>query len=290
MNEIDKGESETHEERFRRWICVESSSRETGRNSRARRGPEGSRGKKLKTAPKMSRITFEPTGTRAQVIAGTSIIDAAANVNVPIRTDCGGKGLCGKCRVIADPSRNLSALSESELDILSPEEIKRAYRLACQSEIHGDLTVTIPEQMADSREARGKTGLKGKYPVNPMVERIVLRKEEPPEPRHGILMDLASWVAQRARTVAGHDVFIEDLGALRQLSHPLASDGEITLVNHMRKGVTAVIPGNRPKSLGLAVDMGATTLAAYLCDLQSGQILASAASVNPQRRYKEWRE
>ncbi len=156
--------------------------------------------------------------------------------------------------------------------------------------MRGDLTVTIPEQMADSREARGKTGLKGKYPVNPMVERIVLRKEEPPEPRHGILMDLASWVAQRARTVAGHDVFIEDLGALRQLSHPLASDGEITLVNHMRKGVTAVIPGNRPKSLGLAVDMGATTLAAYLCDLQSGQILASAASVNPQRRYKEWRE
>jgi uncharacterized 2Fe-2S/4Fe-4S cluster protein (DUF4445 family) len=216
-----------------------------------------------------------------------SIIDAAANVNVPIRADCGGKGLCGKCRVIVDPSHNLSALSESELDIFSPEEIKRGYRLACRSEIHGDLTVTVPEQMADSREARGKTGLKGQYPVDPMIERIVLRKEDPPEPKHGILTDLASWVALRAGKAAGHEVGIQDLGALRQLSQPAASDGEITLVNHFKKGITAVIPGNRSRSLGLAVDMGTTTLAAYLCDLQGGDILASAASVNPQRRYGE---
>ncbi|MBW2094787.1 MAG: DUF4445 domain-containing protein [Deltaproteobacteria bacterium] len=236
---------------------------------------------------KQYRINFEPMGMQAGVDAGTSIAEAADNMNVPIRADCGGKGLCGKCRIIADPAHNVSALSESELDILSPEELKKSYRLACQAQIQGDLTVTIPEQMADSREARGKTGLKGTYPVDPLVERIVLEKEEPPEPRHGILMDLASWVAQRAGKVAGHDVFIEDLGALRQLSHPVVSDGEITLVNHEKKGVTAVIPGKRLKSLGLAVDMGTTTLAAYLCDLQNGQILASAASVNPQRRYGE---
>jgi len=233
------------------------------------------------------RVKFEPMGVQAGVDADISIAEAAESMNVPIRADCGGKGLCGKCRIIAEPSHNLSALGESELDILSPEEIKTSFRLACQAQVQGDLTVTIPEQMTDSREARGKTGLKGKYPVDPMVERIVLRKEELPEPRHGILMDLAGWVAQRAGKAAGHDVFIEDLGALRQLSQPVASDGEITLVNHFEKGVTAVIPGNRPVSLGLAVDMGTTTLAAYLCDLQSGEILASAASVNPQRRYGE---
>lgn len=236
---------------------------------------------------KTYRVTFEPMGVRAEVNGGVSIAEAAETMNVPIRADCGGKGLCGKCRIIADPSHNLSALSESELDILSPEEIKRAYRLACQAKVQGALTVTIPEQMADSREARGKTGLRGQYPVNPMVERIVIEKEDPPEPRHGILMDLAGWTAQRAGKVVGHDVFIEDLGALRQLSQPVASAGEITLVNHKKKGITAVIPGKRTKSLGVAVDMGTTTLAVYLCDLQSGEILASAASVNPQRRYGE---
>ncbi len=236
---------------------------------------------------KTYRIKFEPMGIQSEVDADTSVASAAENMNVPIRADCGGKGLCGKCLVIADPSCNLSALSESESDILSPEEIKKSFRLACQARVQGDLTVTIPEQMTDSREARGKTGLKGKYPVDPMVERIVLRKGELPEPRHGVQMDLASWMAQRATMAAGHDVCIEDLGALRQLSLPAATDGEITLVNHEKKGVTAVLSGKRPKSLGLAVDMGTTTLAAYLCDLHNGEILSSAASVNPQRRYGE---
>ncbi len=236
---------------------------------------------------KTKRIKFEPLGMLAEIPAGTSVAEAAAKMSIPLRADCGGKGLCGKCRIIADPSPNLSPLNESELDILSPEEIKGSYRLACQAKVQEDVTVMIPEQMADSREARGKTGLRGTFPVVPLVERIVLGKENPPEPRHGILMDLATWVAQRASKAAGHDVFIQDLGALRQLSSRGVSDGEVTLVNHVTKGVTAVMPGNRSRSLGLAVDMGTTTLAAYICNLQSGEILASAASVNPQRRYGE---
>jgi len=73
------------------------------------------------------RIKFEPTGIQAEVDADTSIAEATQSMNVPIRADCGGKGLCGKCGVIADPSHNLSALSESELDILSREEIRKSY-------------------------------------------------------------------------------------------------------------------------------------------------------------------
>ncbi|RLB15431.1 MAG: ferredoxin [Deltaproteobacteria bacterium] len=241
----------------------------------------------VKEMKKHYRIKFEPMGIQAEVEADISIAEAAESMNVPIRADCGGEGLCGKCRIIAEPLESLSSPTEPELDILSPEEIRASYRLGCQARVRGDLTVTVPEQMADSREARGKTGLRGKYPVAPMVERIVLGKGKQPEPRHGVLMDLATWTAERASKAAGHDVYMEDLGALRQLSHPAASDGEVTLVNHKKKGVTAVLPGNRPKSLGLAVDMGTTTLAAYLCDLQTGEILTSAASVNPQRRYGE---
>jgi len=237
---------------------------------------------------KSCRVKFEPVGSLTTVDGGTTIAEAAYAVNASfLRSDCGGMGLCGKCRVMADPPTALSALSESELDILTTEEIQQSWRLACQARVQDDMTVVLPAQMADSREARGKTGLSGHFPVNPAVRRIVLSNSKLPEPQHGIQMDLASWVAQKARKATGQDVFIEDLGALRQLSHPAASAGEITLVKHFEKGVTAVLPGNRPQSLGLAVDMGTTTLAAYLCDLKSGQILASAASVNPQRRFGE---
>jgi len=232
-------------------------------------------------------VRFEPMGILATVGEEVSLAEAAENANVGIRADCGGEGLCGKCRVIAEPSESLSALSEPELDIITPEEIKKSFRLACQARVRGDLTVTIPEQMIDSHEARGKTGLRGTYPVDPMVERIMLGEGEQPEPSHGVVTDVATWTADRATAAAGHDVFIEDLGALRQLSRPEASEGAVTLVNHSKKGVTAVLPGKRNRSLGLAVDMGTTTVAAYLCNLETGQIMASAASINPQRRYGE---
>jgi uncharacterized 2Fe-2S/4Fe-4S cluster protein (DUF4445 family) len=63
--------------------------------------------------------------------------------------------------------------------------------------------------------------------------------------------------------------------------------GAITLVNHLQKGVTAALPGHRDASLGVALDLGTTTVAAYLCDLTTGTMLASAASLNPQRRFGE---
>ncbi len=226
-------------------------------------------------------------GIPTEASHGSTISEAASNSNVPLRADCGGKGLCGKCRVIAEPPGSLSPLSEPELDIFSPGELKKSFRLACQTRIEGDATVTIPEQMAESGEARGKTGLTGYYPVDPMVERIVLPKGEPPRPAQGLSMDLAGWVVERAHSIAGRDLRMDDLEALRQLSLPVVSNGESTLVHHRHRGVTAVMAGNRPRSMGLAVDMGTTTLAAYLCALQTGEVLTCAASVNPQRRYGE---
>jgi uncharacterized 2Fe-2S/4Fe-4S cluster protein (DUF4445 family) len=105
--------------------------------------------------------------------------------------------------------------------------------------------------------------------------------------KSGISLDLVTWVQDRVRSVAGREVFFRDTHALRQLSHPDVCRREITVVHHAQRGVTGVLLGNKPRSLGVAVDMGTTTLAAYLCDLQSGRVLASAASVNPQRRFGE---
>jgi uncharacterized 2Fe-2S/4Fe-4S cluster protein (DUF4445 family) len=233
------------------------------------------------------RITFQPMGLSVEVAPDTTIKEAVEKINIPIRFDCGGKGLCGKCRVIAEEAGSMSQLTEAELDILSPLELKNFYRLACQARVQGSLTITIPAQMVDSLEARGKTGLTGSYPVDPLVERFVLPKDKPPIPGQGNSVDLSSWVTERIKATAEREIYFEDLESLRQLSMPEVCESEITLVNHEYKGVTSVIVGSRQQSLGLAVDMGTTTLAAYLCDFQSGEVVASAASVNPQRRFGE---
>ena len=233
------------------------------------------------------RITFEPMGVSTEISSNTSIWEAAVDMNIPLRSDCGGKGLCGKCRVIAEPTNVLSEMTEYELDILSPREIKKSYRLACQARIHGDLTVTVPEKMTDSREARGKTGLSGFYPLDSLTERIVIPKNELPKSRKDISIDLAGWTEKKVRAITDRDICIKDLDALRQLSLPSVSKGDMTIVNHLQRGVTAILAGSSLRSFGFAVDIGTTTLAGYLCDLHTGEVLTSAASVNPQRRYGE---
>ena len=124
--------------------------------------------------PKTYRITFAPMGLAATVKPDTTMMKVAASLDIPLRSDCGGKGLCGKCLVIAKPPENLTPLSEAEMNLLTPWQKKDGYRLACQARIKGPITVTIPEYLEDSREARGKTGLSGFFPVDPTIERLVI--------------------------------------------------------------------------------------------------------------------
>lgn len=76
------------------------------------------------------RITCEPIGLAAMAPSGSTILDAAIQ-DIPIRADCGAKGICGKCLVKAEPDENLSPLRELELNILTPHQKPGSYRLAC---------------------------------------------------------------------------------------------------------------------------------------------------------------
>ena len=46
-------------------------------------------------------------------------------------------------------------------------------------------------------------------------------------------------------------------------------------------------PGFADRAFGVAFDIGSTTIAAHLCDLESGEVLASAGAMNPQIRFGE---
>ena len=119
-------------------------------------------------------VIFEPTGLSVTAKPDSTIMELAAALDIPIRSDCGGKGLCGKCLVIVEPAASLSPLTEGEMDLLTQGQRDSSYRLACQARIWGPIKVTIPEQLTESKEARGKTGIGGTYTRNPAVKRLVL--------------------------------------------------------------------------------------------------------------------
>ncbi|MFO8091093.1 MAG: ASKHA domain-containing protein [Desulfatiglandaceae bacterium] len=236
---------------------------------------------------KMHRVVFEPMGLSVQVPEGTTLLEAAVSLKIPIRSDCGGSGLCGKCVVQVDLEDSLSPMSEAEEDLLGEEEQVSGHRLACQAQVLGPVRVAVPRGTLDIGAALGKTDIEAVFELHPMVERMKAgegdrgsgNEVELPADRAALLTSGVS-----GRENVGGAV---NLNGLRDMAKPDRFRGEMTLVNHSKRGITAALPGIRPRSLGVALDIGTTTIACYLCDMSSAKVIASQASANPQRRFGE---
>jgi len=74
------------------------------------------------------------------------LMDALAENGIELDTLCGGGGICGGCRVkqlnIDDKAMGMSD-DLSEHDILSDDELKQGYRLACQLSVDTDVNIQI---------------------------------------------------------------------------------------------------------------------------------------------------
>ncbi|MDI6726080.1 MAG: ASKHA domain-containing protein [Smithellaceae bacterium] len=202
-----------------------------------------------------------------------------------IIADCGGRGLCGKCLVRATPPDNLSPPTPEELRLLGEERLGNDLRLACQARIRGDVTLETPSEIPASGVVSGKTDLTGRYPVNPQVERLILPAVDSLDKSGERHSDLLSYVTDHWSGLCGKKLTIREPAVIARLSRPGTPAGEVTLVNHRKRGVTALLTGRKPSSLGFALDLGTTTVAVYLVDLRQGEIVASRAAANPQGRY-----
>jgi uncharacterized 2Fe-2S/4Fe-4S cluster protein (DUF4445 family) len=227
------------------------------------------------------RILFEPSGKLCDVEDSQTVLDAARHHGVFLQSDCGGEGSCGKCVISAHPRDCLSPINEEERSLLSPEQLFRGDRLACQGQIKGPGIIRIPG--SDRVDISAKTAISGTFPADPAVKRIFIHELK----LRPVCEDLTAAVRSVSRALTGADIRFEDVTAVRELSNAVKNGGPMTLVCHRERGVTSVLTGERNRSLGIAVDVGTTTLALYLCDLQTGALLSSAGAGNPQRLFGE---
>ncbi len=202
-----------------------------------------------------------------------------------LAADCGGKGVCGKCVVQAIPKEHLSPPGGEETGLLGEERIAQGLRLACQARIRADVTVEIPDRTSRGKVNLAKENLRGAFRAAPLVERHFFTLRRDADDTGEGARDLVSCLMPAGPDSSGKKLAITELQALADISRLAGSATEITLVQHRAKKVTAVLPGLRPKSLGVALDIGTTTVAAYLADLQQGKIIAAQAAANPQGRY-----
>lgn len=226
------------------------------------------------------KIRFEPFGVTTRVEAGTTLLQAAQAAGVEIESVCGGRGTCAKCKVIA--SRGLTQPSNLERRNLSQAELTQGYRLACQALIVDDVEVVVPEESRRARVSILAEGVQAKLANDPWVRRHQLKVPAPSlENQVGDSERIATLYAAQ-----GLGDFKPTLTALQQLPEAIrALDGNISLIE-VDGQVLEITPSNKAlRILGIAFDIGTTTVVGYLMDLETNEQLAVASLLNPQTRY-----
>lgn len=94
----------------------------------------------------MPTITFEPLAVQVPCEPGESAFAAAQRAGVPIPTACVGKATCGLCRVkVLFGEEHLSPINQREKHHLGNTYYITKLRLSCQAQVHGDVTLLIPD-------------------------------------------------------------------------------------------------------------------------------------------------
>lgn len=220
------------------------------------------------------KVTFEPEGKAAFVLPGSLVLEAAARAGIIIDTPCGGRGTCGKCRVVVRDG--CSAPTATERRLLRPKELAAGLRLACQAKLERETAVTVPDASRFFEQRILTTGVGRATHLRPAV---VKRSAVVPE---ATLEDQRA-DADRALGALGAEGLRLDLAAARQLPAALRAEGGRLTAAIVGDDLIAFEPGDtRARCFGAAFDIGTTTVVGSLLDLTSGHEVALAARTNPQ--------
>ena len=241
-------------------------------------------------------VIFQPSGSRGYVEDGATIVDASRQLGVELESVCGGQATCGKCKVrieegfferfgIDSSMGHLSPIEEREKKFFEKHIELKGYRLSCVTEIHGDVLIFVPEESRKGKQVVRKAATERDIDVNPAVRKYYV--ELVPATLEDTTGD---WERLTEALKEKHDITgltIDYLALLSLQGTVRKGDWKVTVSVWMGKEVIAVDPGRVEESYGLAVDVGTTTVAAYLCELSSGKLLASDSMMNPQVTYGE---
>ncbi len=245
--------------------------------------------------PRKHLVIFQPSGSRGYVEDGTPLLEAARELGVAVESPCGGRMMCSKCRVrieegfferfgIHSSGDHLNPVLEKEKEFFAQKGLTgENFRQSCVAEVYGDVVVYVPEESRAIKQIVRKSARELNIEIKPAVRRYFVVLE--PATLHDPLGD---WERLQAALEAEHgltDLAIDYL-ALRKLQDVVREgDWKVTVSVWQGHEVIQVEPGYAEIGLGLAVDVGTTTVAAYLCDLEDGTILGTASMMNPQTPY-----
>ncbi len=234
----------------------------------------------------MATVVFEPTGRRIKVKAGENLLEVCWAHGIPIESLCGGTGACGKCAVQIMGDHGVVVgdfpVSAEDRKHFSAKELGEGWRLACRTRVAGDLRVSVPMPPSAMSGQVMTAGESGRVRLAPKVRKHFLELEPatleaPTSDAELVLNALPDGAGLRFRP-----------GVLRKLPGVLRKAGYHVTVTVWDGAVLDVEARDTTRyNYGIAFDVGTSTVAALLVDLNTGKELGVAAALNPQRKYGE---
>jgi uncharacterized 2Fe-2S/4Fe-4S cluster protein (DUF4445 family) len=224
------------------------------------------------------------------------VLEAARRLGVDLDSVCGGRGICGRCQVevsegehaklgLVSEASHLSAVSDVERAYAAERGLRDGRRLGCTAAVCGDVVIDVPAESQVYRQVVRKEADAHPIEIDPVVRLHYVVVDEP---------ELATPTSDLTRL---HEALERewglrglacDTGVLAGLQRALREGGwRVTVAVHDGSVVTGVWPGLHETAYGIAFDIGSTTVAGHLCDLHTGEVLASAGAMNPQIRFGE---
>ena len=239
-------------------------------------------------------VIFQPSGRRGEIPEGKTVLEASRSLGVGIDSVCGGKKSCGKCRIRIDSGildrlgitslpDHLSPFTEEEGKLIGEKERAEGFRLACAAIIRGDVLIFVPEESRTGRQVVRKEASEKTISLNPSVRLFSVTLPPPTlnDPQ-GDYERLVAALAERfglQRPEIDYPALLGLPAALRQ------GNWTVTAAIRMEREILAVFPGEVEETYGLAIDVGSTTVAGYLCSLKTGKLIGTESFMNPQVTY-----
>ena len=256
--------------------------------------PESNAEQVAKAELQTKRVVFTPSGLSVDAELGSTLLEAAQDTGVAIRSLCGGNGNCRQCWIeisegahskhgIDSLLENVSPVTELEARLYQRNDKFKGLRLACRTRILGDLLIDVPERSQENLAYISKKNDAREFDLAPVVKLFDIELAEATMDANPCATE--NIVERLAEQSINARLHCKLLSSVQALVHE--SKGKLTVAVRDENQVVALYAQGDVRVIGAAVDIGSTTLALYVYDLMTAELLYETSAMNPQIQFGE---
>lgn len=231
---------------------------------------------------KKCKVNFNPGDQFVDVPKGTILMKAIRDSGIDFDFPCGGVGRCGKCRI--QVLEGMAVFHEGEKDFLDEKERDRGIHLACFTEVQADMVIELLGLNSTQHKILLDINEKA-VEIKPHIVKKYVTVEKPK-----IGDNESEWQRFRksifnnsSKSIRSMD---EEMFILYELPQMLRKhDYSLTAITYENKILGIEEGDTTDKLLGMAFDIGTTSIAGYLIDLHTGKGLSVVSDINPQTKF-----